>query len=321
MRNRGDYHDIRAFMRDVVDDTRGLVAKEKTVALESIRHIGLIEQYNIPANFCLTREQFAEQKLGLSPGQYFKRAQVARLATVHPEIWQLMEKGKLSAAVAVLLAGKMTCANKKLILEHVPGMTKREAEGFLSRITADGELIDREAEVEIRLTLKQSEAQLLERAREVLAAGGHVPTEAEILVKAVQDLLHKRDPVEKAKRSAARRKKKVKAQAAGETHTTEFSPGKEESAAGEPCVEPPSPTALSPGKEPTPTEYREPKAETPSDGQTTSFSPGERQSIGESKAQSDPSRCAAPSEIAGRKSMHVGLCEWRTVPGTDDAGV
>lgn len=230
MRNRGDYEDIRIFMRDVVQDTVSLLAKEKSVALESIRYIGLIETYNIPANFCLTREQFAEQKLGLSPGQYFKRAQVARLASIHPEVWDLLEKGELSVAVAVQLAAKMTCANKDMILENIPGMTKREAEGFLSRVTADGDLIDKEPEVEVRLTLKQSEVELLHRAREILAAGGHVPSDGEITVKALQDLLKKRDPAEKAKRAEARRLKKEKKAQSGEvssTHSGKSSPGKE----------------------------------------------------------------------------------------------
>ena len=66
------------------------------------------------------------------------------------------------------------------------------------------ELLPREEICELKLTLTKSQVALLERAREVLAAAGSVPTDAEIFMKALGDLLTKRDPVRKAERAAAK---------------------------------------------------------------------------------------------------------------------
>ena len=68
------------------------------------------------------------------------------------------------------------------------------------------ELLPREEICELKLTLTKSQVALLERAREVLAAAGSVPTDAEIFLKAVGDLLTKRDPLRKAERAAARQR-------------------------------------------------------------------------------------------------------------------
>ena len=62
-----------------------------------------------------------------------------------------------------------------------------------------------EETLQIKLTLTKSQVDLLERARQVLAAVGQVPTDAEILVKALDDFLTKRDPLRKAERAAALR--------------------------------------------------------------------------------------------------------------------
>jgi len=76
----------------------------------------------------------------------------------------------------------------------------------MSRVTPDGELLPAEEICELKLTLTKSQFALLERAREVLAAAGSVPTDAEIFMKAVGDLLTKRDPMRKAERAAARQR-------------------------------------------------------------------------------------------------------------------
>src|SRR5690606_16044027 len=46
---------------------------------------------------------------------------------------------------------------------------------------------------------------VLDRAREVLSASGKVPSEEETLVRALEDLLEKRDPMRKAARAAQRK--------------------------------------------------------------------------------------------------------------------
>ena len=57
--------------------------------------------------------------------------------------------------------------------------------------------------------------ELIDRAREVLAAAGKVPSLAQIISKAMEDLLAKRDPLQKAARSAARKATSASAPAHG----------------------------------------------------------------------------------------------------------
>jgi len=66
------------------------------------------------------------------------------------------------------------------------------------------ELLPQEEICELKLTLTKSQFALLEMAREVLAAAGSVPNDAEIFMKALGDLLTKRDPMRKAERAAAK---------------------------------------------------------------------------------------------------------------------
>ena len=61
-----------------------------------------------------------------------------------------------------------------------------------------------EATFELRVTLTESQGELLDRAREVLSHSGRMPSLPEILVKALEDLLDKRDPLRKAERAKAR---------------------------------------------------------------------------------------------------------------------
>ena len=56
----------------------------------------------------------------------------------------------------------------------------------------------------MRVTLTESQGELLDRAREVLSHSGRMPSLPEILVKALEDLLDKRDPLRKAERAKAR---------------------------------------------------------------------------------------------------------------------
>ncbi len=75
------------------------------------------------------------------------------------------------------------------------------------KLAPEGDLLPAEATFELRVTLTESQGELLDRAREVLAnmrGGGCMPSLPEILVKALEDLLDKRDPLRKAERAKAR---------------------------------------------------------------------------------------------------------------------
>ncbi len=63
-----------------------------------------------------------------------------------------------------------------MVLGVFRGKKRREVEVLLSRVTPDGQLAPREGVMELRLKLKESEREILSRAREVLAAMGKLCT-------------------------------------------------------------------------------------------------------------------------------------------------
>jgi len=114
-------------------------------------------------------------------------------------------KGEAEVSHLAAIAGKITEANAELIFARIARQSKREVEAFLSTVTPDGRVLDREEEVQITVRLTVSELKVLERAREVLAARGTVPTTKQIMVKALGELVNRRDPMVKAQRAAKRR--------------------------------------------------------------------------------------------------------------------
>ena len=79
-----------------------------------------------------------------------------------------------------MISAKITRVNRKIVLENIKGKSLREAKLFMSHVTPDGELLPTEKICELKLTLTKSQFALLQRTREVLAAAGSVPTDAEI---------------------------------------------------------------------------------------------------------------------------------------------
>ena len=198
--------DLRTLRRELTAKAQALHRRERRLSLASVLLIGELERLGTAAALGLSTGQFIAL-LGLTPNVYWKRAKAARVIHAYPELLGMLERGETSPSVVALLYPKLTPANAPLLLASLPGQSKREVEGLLARVTLDGHLLSREPEVEVRLLLKASELVLLERAREVLAARGHVPSTSEVLTRALADLLARRDPLAKAERAAARRAK------------------------------------------------------------------------------------------------------------------
>ena len=94
--------------------------------------------------------------------------------------------GETQVSHLALISPKITQANADLLLAGIKDRSKREVEELLSRITADGRLLDREPEVELRIRLTKRQLEILDRAREVLSHGGYVPSLPEVMIKALR---------------------------------------------------------------------------------------------------------------------------------------
>jgi hypothetical protein len=181
-------------------------AIEHRAGIESVQLIAQLESYNAAVNLGMTSEHFA-RAIGLSPNQYWKRAQAARVIRFFPQCLDMLKSGETAISHLALISPRITQANAGIILSGIKNKTKREVEGLLSRVTLDGKILDQEAEVELRIRLSESQLKTLDRAREVLSHGGHVPSLCEIFMKALGDSLEKRDPLRKAERAAARKER------------------------------------------------------------------------------------------------------------------
>lgn len=215
-------HDVRQIMRELVEKAKLLHLKERTINLESVLLVGELDRLNSAVNLGMSSEALSKA-IALSPNQLWKRAQAARVMRHFPEALAMVKAGETEVSHLALLAPRITEANADLLLRIIKNKSKRDVEGLLSRVTAEGRLIDKEEEFEVRLKLTKTEMALLDRAREVLASRGQVPSTAVVFAKALADLLWRRDPQQKAERTAKHpaapspgKKGKAKASAASE---------------------------------------------------------------------------------------------------------
>src|SRR5690606_5661801 len=104
-----------------------------------------------------------------------------------------------------IVAPKITKANADIFAQEMVGKSERAVRELVASVNRDGSRNERETLFDLRLKLTKRQLEVLDRAREVLSASGKVPSEEETLVRALEDLLEKRDPMRKAARAAQRK--------------------------------------------------------------------------------------------------------------------
>jgi len=201
-------------MLEYLNEAKDLHCAERGHSLRSLYLVGALDTMRAACILGMNTEQFAKH-IGLSRDKYLKRVQVARVIRFHPRAKDLLEAGDTEISHLAVIAAKITPANRDLLLDGIKGKSKREVQLLASRVTADGHLLDQEEVMDLRVTMTKAQMELIDRAREVLAAAGKVPSLAQIISKAMEDLLAKRDPLQKAARSAARKATSTSAPAHG----------------------------------------------------------------------------------------------------------
>ncbi|MBC7660555.1 MAG: PhoH family protein [Chitinophagaceae bacterium] len=188
---------------ELTEKARSIHRQERRISLESLKLIGELEERKAWYYLDMSVEVYAVH-IGLTPSIYWKRAMAARVINRFPEASVLFDKGETEISQLAMIAGRITDANAMVLIEGIRNKTKREVEAFISRVGSDGRILDREEMTEITIRLTAAQRAALERARELLADDGHIPTNAEVLCEATQDLLNRRDPVQRAAREEAR---------------------------------------------------------------------------------------------------------------------
>lgn len=197
------------FINALSEKARTLHMKERRISLESMMVVVELSERKAWLTLDMSIEKFAKH-IGLTEPMYHLRSKAGKVIRDYPRALELYNSGELCMSQLALIAPRITEANQSLIFEGAAGKSKRETEIFLSRVTADGRLKDREGFLEITVRFTESQVQIIDRAREVLAHGGKVPSYVEIILKAALDLLEKRDPLKKAERAEKRENAKAK---------------------------------------------------------------------------------------------------------------
>jgi hypothetical protein len=203
----GTFDDVRESLKALFYRTQSTIAREKEITLEITLLIGMLDRMNAAVNLRIGKREDLAKELGLTPNQYWKRAQAGRVFINFPEFIEMVLEGKTHISHIALLAPKITQANCEIFMKEIPGMSDREVRRLVASVRNDGSRDMIASTMDLKLTLTMEELKFLDRAREVLSMDGHVPADEEVFVKALKDLIDKRDPVKKAERAEIRRSK------------------------------------------------------------------------------------------------------------------
>ena len=201
------YTDVRQQLRDLFKQTKSALAAERTTMLEAVRLIGELHASNPWVNLGVNESTFLA-KLGISRDRYYGRVRAARALGSFPELEEAFLAGEVALSTIAMIESKLSRYNIDAVLANIKGKTKREAVLFMSKVTPDGSILDQSGSVELTLMLSEEELEAFNRLREALAARGQTPKNSEVLIRAVEDSLEKRDPVRKAQRAEKRRQKR-----------------------------------------------------------------------------------------------------------------
>ncbi len=159
---------------------------------------------------CGSPQEYLQIRFGLSKHQAWMRVQVAKLALLRPGTLDLLRMGKASMTNLAMIYGKFTEANSYLLFEKAQELSKRELEGFLSRVDCAGNLTEAEEEVELHIKIPLTLLEKFDKVRALTISKGKSKN-PEVLEALVETYLEKHDPMQKAERAMARKRKKEEA--------------------------------------------------------------------------------------------------------------
>ena len=201
-----DNPDILQGLHGLIETAKTLHAEERNISLLSVQLVGLLEENNGPGNCMLSREGFAWY-IGLTPNAFWKRAQAWRVLKRFPKIEKMIKLGETCVSHVAMLSAKITESNAGVMIEGLKNKSTRELRDFIATVNTDGSIKpSSESIVEIKLRLSVANANLIERAREVLAhasvkTNGTPPSHEDVVVAALNILLDRKDPMRKAERA------------------------------------------------------------------------------------------------------------------------
>ena len=203
-----NHENVLLGLQGLIETAQRLHSEERKISLLSIRLVGLLVEQNGPGNSRMNQEHFAYY-IGLTQNQFWKRSQAYRVIKNFPEFGEMIDSGETSASHVAMLPSKITSANAEVLARGIRQKSTHEVRDFIASVTAEGDLADEaDTYIDIKLRLCKTQVDLLERAREILAHGGCVPSTAELVMQALEELVNRRDPLKKAERAQSKSPRK-----------------------------------------------------------------------------------------------------------------
>jgi 5-methylcytosine-specific restriction endonuclease McrA len=203
-----NHENVLVGLQGLIETAQRLHSEERKISLLSIRLVGLLVEQNGAGNSWMNQEHFAYY-IGLTQNQFWKRSQAYRVIKNFPEFGAMIDSGETSASHVAMLSSKITSANAEVLARGIRQKSTQEVRDLVASVTPDGDLKDDgDTFIDIKLRISKSQIDLLERAREILAHGGTVPSTVDLVMKALEELVDRRDPIKRAERAEAKSQRK-----------------------------------------------------------------------------------------------------------------
>jgi 5-methylcytosine-specific restriction endonuclease McrA len=203
-----NHENVLVGLQGLIETAQRLHSEERKISLLSIRLVGLLVEQNGAGNSLMNQEHFAYY-IGLTQNQFWKRSQAYRVIKNFPEFGVMIDSGETSASHVAMLSSKITPANADVLARGIRQKSTQEVRDLIASVTPEGVLKDDgDTFIDIKLRISKSQIDLLERAREILAHGGTVPSTVDLVMQALEELVDRRDPVKRAERAEAKSQRK-----------------------------------------------------------------------------------------------------------------
>ena len=164
--------------------------EERRISLESVRLVKDLEYYRAWQILGMSIEAFAVH-IGLTPSKFFKRLAAGRIMERFSELREMFERKETQISHIAMIAGRITEANSRVLIEGIRGKTKREIEAFLPSVGCDGGVSEREQIIDMSIRMTRSQRDTFDRVREFMGRGGTLPSPTETLMKISENFLER----------------------------------------------------------------------------------------------------------------------------------
>ncbi len=121
----------------LVDQAKSLHAREREITLESVDIVGELLRRNASGYLLLSSEDLA-RRIGLTPNQFWKRTQVARLLERFPAFREQVVKSETSITNLTIVAPRLTPANFRIFFDGIRGKSGRQVRELVGKVDFAG---------------------------------------------------------------------------------------------------------------------------------------------------------------------------------------